>query len=86
VVAEKGARNVVGRTSSNRTNITIMACVNGAGQRLPPMLVVKGKTSASLHGFNTSAAPAGTKWAFQENGWMNDDMVERWFCDVFLAD
>jgi hypothetical protein len=25
VVAEKGARNVVGRTSSNRTNITIMA-------------------------------------------------------------
>jgi hypothetical protein len=38
-----------------------MACVNAAGRTMPPQFVVKGKTSKSLHGFNTSAAPVGTR-------------------------
>ena len=28
-------------------NLTIMLCVNGAGRRMPPMFVVKGKTPIS---------------------------------------
>jgi hypothetical protein len=31
VISQKGAKNVVSRVSENRTNITIMACMNGAG-------------------------------------------------------
>lgn len=86
VIAEKGARNVVGRTSNNRTNITIMACVNAEGKSMSPMFIAKGKTSASVHGFNTNAAPTGTKWAWQENGWINDKIGEQWFSDVFLRE
>ena len=68
VISEKKARNVVSKTSNNRSNVTIMACVNAMGCRMPPMFVVKGKTSASLHGFNTEAAPEDSIWTFQENG------------------
>lgn len=51
IIAEKGFNTVVGRTSSCRTNITVMACVNAAGSKMSPLLIVKGKT-----GFNTFAA------------------------------
>jgi len=49
------------------------------------MLVVKGKTTCCLHGFNTDAAPIGTMWEFQQNGWMTDVIGEKWFKQVFLA-
>ncbi|XP_062595646.1 uncharacterized protein LOC134257003 [Saccostrea cucullata] len=86
VIAEKGSKAVVGRTSSCRTNITVMACVNAAGGKMSPLFIVKGKTSRSLHGFNTLAAPQGTRWHYQANGWMNDDIGEKWFEDVFLME
>ena len=61
-----------------------MACVNGAGEKMVPMVRVKGKTSASLHGLNVGEAPAGTVFAFLENGWMTEELGEKWFRDVFL--
>ncbi|KAK3096889.1 hypothetical protein FSP39_004441 [Pinctada imbricata] len=84
VLAKKGSRNVLGRTTSNRTNVTIMGCVNAVGESMPPMFIVKGKTSRSLHGFNTEAAPEGSMWGFQEKGWMTDSLGEIWFRDIFL--
>lgn len=63
-----------------------MACVNAAGNKMSPLFIVKGKTSRSLHGFNTLAAPQGTRWHYQANGWMNDEIGERWFEDVFLME
>jgi hypothetical protein len=54
VIAAKEEKSVVGRTSASSSNITIMACVNAAGRTMPPLFVAtKGKTSKSLHGFNT---------------------------------
>lgn len=61
-----------------------MAYVNAMGRRMPPMFEVKGKISASLHGFNTEAAPEDSIWIFQENGWMNDKIGEKWFRSGFL--
>lgn len=86
VLAEKGAKSVVGRASPGRTNITVMACVSASGKQMPPLFIVKGKTSRSLHGFNTAAAPTGSKWHFQPNGWMTDEIGEMWFSDVFLKE
>ena len=40
----------------------------------------------SLHGYNTAAAPPNTKWAFSDKGWMNDNMGEMWFRDLFLLE
>ena len=89
VLAEKGAKSVVGRASPGRTNITVMACVSASGKQMPPLFIVfivKGKTSRSFHGFNNAAAPTGSKWHFQPNGWMTDEIGEMWFSDVFLKE
>jgi hypothetical protein len=41
--------------------VTIVACVNAAGERMSTLLVVKGKTERSVFGFNTTReAPSGT--------------------------
>ena len=50
VTSEKGIKNVVGKTSENKTNITIMACGNAAGKGMPPLVIVKGKPSLSNMG------------------------------------
>ncbi|KAK3104222.1 hypothetical protein FSP39_025431 [Pinctada imbricata] len=84
VIAQKGARGIVSRTSDDRTNTTMMVCANAAGQFMPPMMIVKGKTSKSLYGFNTAEAPENTIWTFQEKAWMNDSIMLQWFRDVFL--
>ena len=62
-----------------------MACVNAKWEKMPPMLIVKGKTNRSLHGFNTCAALTGSIWTFQDKGWMTDEIGELWFKEVFLA-
>ena len=56
------------RTTANRTNVTIMDCANAVGNVTPPIFVVKGKTSGSLHGFNNEAAPERHMLAYQEKG------------------
>ncbi|KAL5015325.1 hypothetical protein ScPMuIL_009595 [Solemya velum] len=84
VIARKGAKNVVGRTGNDRSNITIMACVNAAGIKMPPMLIVKGKTSKSLFGYNTADAPENTVWTYQAKAWMDETISEQWFREVFL--
>ncbi|VDH90293.1 Hypothetical predicted protein [Mytilus galloprovincialis] len=84
VVAEKGAKNVPGRTSAISTHVTIVACVNAMGDKMSPLLVVKGKTERSIFGFNTQEAPSGTMWDYQESGWMDDRIGERWFKEIFL--
>ena len=72
------------RTTANRTNVTIMDCANAVGNVTPPMFVVKGKTSRSLHGFNNEAAPERHMLAYQEKGWINDTLGEVWFRKIFL--
>ena len=61
-----------------------MACCNAAGQTMPPLLIVQGKTSRSLYGFKTEDAPQGAMWDMQASGWIDDDIGERWFKELFL--
>ena len=84
VIADKAARNTVGKVADNRDNITIMTCVNANGGKMPPMFVAKGKTSVCLRSFRTEDGPIGSEWTYQTNGWMNDELGELWFEEVFL--
>jgi hypothetical protein len=61
-----------------------MACINGAGTAMPPMIIIKGKTSRSLAGYNVSEAPSNCIWTFQKNGWIDDTIREDWFINVFV--
>lgn len=84
VVARKGSKNLPGRTSNQRTNTTLVACVNASGQAMPTLIIVKGKTKRSLYSWNTTAAPKCSKWVFQENAWMTEAICLSWFNDIFL--
>jgi len=64
VVAERGERCVLSRTSSKSSNVTVMACVNAVGQAMPPMVITKGKTTRSLQGYNVREAPPNCFWSF----------------------
>ena len=83
VIARKGSRNIPGRTSDFRENITFLATVNVSGNAMPPLCIVRGKTSKSLQSFCTVDAPEGTVWSYQK-AWMNDVLGEQWFKQVFL--
>ena len=56
VLAHKGSRYLHARTSGNRETITVVACVNAAGEKIPPHIIVKGKTNRFLHGFDLESA------------------------------
>ncbi|VDI11963.1 Hypothetical predicted protein [Mytilus galloprovincialis] len=72
VLASVGARSVPGRT------------VNAAGEKIQPLLIVRGKTERSLRSFNTHEGPPGAKWTYQPNGWMIDSIGVEWFREIFL--
>ena len=84
ICARKGAKNVPGRTSNTRTSITVLAAGNAAGNKMPPMIVTKGKTSKALESWSMEDGPAHTVWTYQEAAWMNGSLGEGWFKKVFL--
>ena len=56
MIAKKGDKNDVRRTSYDRRIVTTMVCVNASGYKMPPMLVVKGKTKKSIQSYNVRTA------------------------------
>ena len=84
VVARSGTRFDPGRVSSSRDNITVVACVNAAGGRMPSVCIVKGKTSKSLLSYGTDEGPDDAIWTYQSNAYMEDVLGHAWFDSVFL--
>ncbi|XP_005106626.1 CENP-B homolog protein 2 [Aplysia californica] len=84
VLQQKGARNVIARCSPSKESVTTLVCINAAGQAMPPLCVVKGKTVRSAQSFATQDGLEGTVWTYQANAWMDDDISVQWFQKVFL--
>ncbi|CAG2198780.1 unnamed protein product [Mytilus edulis] len=84
VLAETGSKNIPGRVGDCRESLSVLGCINAAGQNIPPMVIVRGKTSKSLNAFNVSEGVPETKYTYQERAWMEDVLSETWFRDHFL--
>jgi len=84
VVARKGTRYLQSRTSGNKETITIIACINAAGNKIPPHIIAKGKTERSLHGFDLNSAPSGANWSVSTKGWTKQGIARLWFESTFL--
>ena len=84
VVARKGTRYLQSRTSGNKETITVIACINAAGDKIPPHVIAKGKTERALHSFDLSSAPDGTKWSVPAKGWTKQGIARLWFESMFL--
>jgi len=62
-----------------------LACVNAVGQAMPPMVITKGKkTTRSLQCYNVREAHPNCFWSFHKNGWIDDQIGEKWFDEVFV--
>ncbi|XP_047132601.1 uncharacterized protein LOC124811286 [Hydra vulgaris] len=84
VVARKGSKYIQSRTSGNKKIITVICCLNAAGQVIPPHIIGKGKTVRTLYGFDTENAPSGATWSVSEKGWTKRGIAELWFEKTFL--
>ena len=80
-IAGKGAKKVQQCTSGNKTQITILACANAAGQAVPPMVIFSGKNFNSL--LSKGEVP-DTLYGMSQNGWMNQEHFAEWFLHHFL--
>lgn len=81
VLAELGAKDVYGLSSSDRTQITVLACGNASGYLLPPMKVFPGERFKynPLHGAVPNSFLGRSK-----NGWMDTEVFFMWVANHFV--
>ncbi|XP_060556862.1 uncharacterized protein LOC132717417 [Ruditapes philippinarum] len=80
IIAMKGEKNVYNCTSSNKTQITVLACVSAIGHYIKPMIVYPGERVRAdiLEGFQEAAIGRSP------NGWMESELFLTWITDVFI--
>ena len=65
VVAIKGQKKVRSRTSGNKSQVTVIACVSATGHTLPPFVIFDAK---SLNMEWTRGEVAGTRYGLSSTG------------------
>ncbi|KAJ8943806.1 hypothetical protein NQ318_020878, partial [Aromia moschata] len=81
VVSLRGKRQVGAITSAERGSlITIVMCMNAAGDFVPPMIIFPRKNASDQL---KKGAPPGSLFAFHPSGWIQTDLFTQWF-DHFL--
>lgn len=65
-----------------RKSITVLACVNADGDKLPPLILHQGKRL--WDNMLGAAAYPGTSYYVTENGWMTQEVFSKWFKTQFL--
>ncbi|XP_060583014.1 uncharacterized protein LOC132739337 [Ruditapes philippinarum] len=70
VLAPQGSRHVYQVLSSDKTQITVMACLNASGDYMPPLIVYPGQRfrDDALSGFPEAI------YGHSANGWMDSDL------------
>ena len=80
-IFEVGTQNAAAVNSGNKTQITVLACVNAVGHCLPPMVIFdREKFSMEL----ANGEIPGSIYGFSSNGWIDQDLFEKWFNNHFL--
>ena len=67
----KGNEKVHGRSSGNKTQITVVVCASAAGNVIPPMVIFKGER---LNHELTKGEVPGTLYGLLENGWIDHEL------------
>lgn len=80
VIGYKGAPVVYNFTNSDKTQLTVMACMSASGHFVPPMIVYPGKRFGynPLDGFETAVLGR------TDNGWMDSQLFCDWLTSVFI--
>ena len=75
-IALKGTKKVRQITSGNKTQITVLGCVNATGTAMPPMVVFTGKRLN--HELCEGEIP-GTLYGTSDSGWMDQELFYEGF-------
>ena len=81
VVARKGQKKVRYCSSGNKSQVTVVGCINAIGQALPPFIIFNAK---NLNLDWTNGEVPGTMYGLSENGWIDMVLFKEWFCRHFL--
>lgn len=61
-------------------NTTVLACVNAAGQALPPLIIYEANTFwSSWVGDENQGMVKGTFFGVSPTGWMTSSLFQQWF-------
>jgi hypothetical protein len=83
VVAVRGQSCYRHTAANARENTTVLACVNAAGEKMPPLVIFKGKNLWNKWIPANETFP-GTSYTATPNGWMTSEVFENWFKNQFL--
>ena len=83
VVASKSEKSSRLTAATGRKNTSVLACVNAAGEKLPPFVIFKGKNLWDSWISKEGNWP-NTVYSAQKNGWMTAELFERWFTKSFV--
>ena len=80
IIAKKGQKKVRYRTSGNKTQITVIACVSASGQCIPPFVIFDAKR---LNMEWRKDEVVGTSYGLSSNGWVDSELFRGWLSDHF---
>ncbi|XP_072026714.1 LOW QUALITY PROTEIN: uncharacterized protein [Amphiura filiformis] len=81
VVALKKTRSLYSLNSGDKTQVTVLACGNAAGNMIPPAVIFPGKR---VNNVLVESAPQGWYVQFTESGWIRSVAFEKWFGNLFI--
>ena len=81
VLAVKGQKKVRYCTSGNKSQITVIGCVNATGTAIPPFVIFDAK---SLNIEWTEGEVPGTTYGLSDRGWVDIELFKGWFNNHFL--
>ena len=81
MIARVGLKHPYAITSSEKAQITVLACGNAAGYSIPPMIIFDRK---SLKPEMTNGEVPGTFYGLSESKWMDSELSKEWRKNHFL--
>ena len=82
VLNTKGQKKVRYCSTGNKSQITVVGCINATGQALPPFIVFNAK---NLNLQWTTGEVPGAIHGLSESGWMDNILFKEWFIKHFLS-
>ena len=81
IIAPKGQKNPYRQQVIASEHITMLACANAKGKYIPNALIYK---TCLPNGRYADSIPADWLYAATESGYINREIFERWFIDIFV--
>ena len=82
VLARRGEKTVYVLEDAEWPHITVLSCINAAGEFLEPLVIMSGKTIMEKWGLNETIP--GTIYTATESGWIDRGVYTSWFVDAFV--